>query len=484
MRALGQGIVGVFDSVKFRLTIVYLIHFALLAGALFSSLQPFSEVRAASTGRQSAPQDLESLQGYLDPAPGGMDVRYAWTLPGGRGENVIIVDIEVNWNLKHVDLAAATADLAILVRGPDPQPEMNVNHGAAVLGELVAGADGVGVTGIANRARLGLVSPVSDDNVERVADAITRAARNLQPGDVILIESQTFTGPHFNPLTGAGLAPIEYEIPVFDAIQAPTSRGIVVVEPAANGSDNLDHPDYRGAFDRGARDSGAILVGAGKPPAGFGKGPDRARTDESNFGSRVDVQGWGRGVTTCGFGDLNPDEGENNWYTDKFGATSGAGAMVAGAAAVIQSIVKARGMDPLSPAQLRRLLTATGTPQAGDPSENIGPRPDIRAAIALLDMDSTQHNPKITALKFKSASGKLIVDGENFIPAESIVEIGGTPVTRLKYPSAYFLPGGTTTRIMTKGDISALLPRGVDVAVTVFTPGSGRRSLPYIFRRN
>jgi hypothetical protein len=93
-------------------------------------------------------------------------------------------------------------------------------------------------------------------------------------------------------------------------------------------------------------------------------------------------------------------------------------------------------------------------------------------------------DPKVTALKFKGASGKLIVDGENFIPSDSIVEIGGTPVTRLKYPSAYFLPGGTTTRIMTKGDISALLPRGVDVAITVYTPGSGRRSLPYVFRRN
>ena len=104
--------------------------------------------------------------------------------------------------------------------------------------------------------------------------------------------------------------------------------------------------------------------------------------------------------------------------------------------------------------------------------------------MALLDSDSSLQDPKITALKFKGASGKLIVDGENFIPSDSIVEIGSTPVTRLKYPSGYFLPGGTTTRIMTKGDISALLPRGVDVSITVFTPSSGRRSLPYMFRRN
>ena len=34
-------------------------------------------------------------------------------------------------------------------------------------------------------------------------------------------------------------------------------------------------------------------------------GPDRSRLDFSNFGKAVDVQGWGREVTTCGYGDLH-----------------------------------------------------------------------------------------------------------------------------------------------------------------------------------
>jgi len=29
--------------------------------------------------------DFTARQGYLDPAPGGIDARFAWTLPGGRG---------------------------------------------------------------------------------------------------------------------------------------------------------------------------------------------------------------------------------------------------------------------------------------------------------------------------------------------------------------------------------------------------------------
>ena len=468
---------GGFHRVRYVLAV-------LILSLVSSPIQYFCPTSATGVSAQSAPQELEAFQGYLDAAPDGMDVRYAWSLPGGRGENVTIVDVEINWNLRHNDLAAAAADPVVLVRGSDPNPDINIDHGTAVLGELFAAPDGIGVTGIAHGARMGLVSPLFDGSVPRLAEAITRAARDLDPGDVVLIEAQSFAGPRLDPQTGRGLAPIEYENPVFDAIKAATSRGIVVVEPAANGFDNLEHSAYGGAFDRTRRDSGAIMVGAGLPPAGlYGTGPDLARTEESNYGSRVDVQGWGRFVTTCGYGDLRREQGENNWYTDRFGATSAAAAMVAGAAALLQSIVKARGQAPLSPIQLRRLLTLTGTPQTGNLSEHIGPRPNLRAAIDALD-SAVATEPRITSLKLKGSSGKLIVDGENFLPSDSIIEIGGTAVTKLKYPSAYFVPNGGTTRIMTKRDVTAMLPRGVDVPITVFTPSTERRSEAVIFRRD
>ena len=105
------------------------------------------------------------------------------------------------------------------------------------------------------------------------------------------------------------------------------------------------------------------------------------RTDESNFGSRVDVQGWGRGAGLR-LRRSAQDMAENGG-TDRFGK-SGTSAMVAGAAA-IQSIVKARGRA-LLPATAA--TGATGTPQSGDLSENIGPRPDLKAAMALLDTNS------------------------------------------------------------------------------------------------
>src|SRR5205085_3874840 len=66
---------------------------------------------------------LETFQGYLDPAPLGIDARYAWTVAGGRGENVRICDIEYSWNLTHNDLLNAASSLFVYVKGVNPLPD-------------------------------------------------------------------------------------------------------------------------------------------------------------------------------------------------------------------------------------------------------------------------------------------------------------------------------------------------------------------------
>jgi subtilisin family serine protease len=458
--------------------------FSLVFLLLVSMVAPTPGARASRQADDLEPRELEAFQGYLDPAPTGMDIRYAWTLPGGHGENVRIVDIEFNWNLSHNDLAGAVADPFILVRGTDPLPQFNINHGTAVLGELVASPDGIGVTGIAYGAQIGLINPVSDgSSIPRVADAINLAARRLDAGDVILLEQQSIAGPRFDASNGRGLLPIEFDPGVFDAIRAAVARGIVVIEPASNGFENLDDPIYKGAFDRTKKDSGAIFVGSAFPPEGiYGPGPDRVRTEDSNYGGRLDVQGWGRYVTTCGYGDLRREQGENNWYTINFGGTSSAAAMVAGAVAVLQSIVKERGLSPLTPAQVRQLLGATGSPQKGDCSQNIGPRPDLRAAIAAIDSGNAGPTPRITAVVFNKSNGRLTVDGESFVAGDSIIEIDGARVRKLKYPTGSDLCAGTATRIMSKKNVSGQLPADKEVEITVFTPSTGKRSEPFPFR--
>ena len=456
-----------------------IIAISLACSLTYLAARPAARVAAAFPVIED-PADLERLQGYLDSAPGGMDVRYAWTLPGGRGENVRVVDIEINWNLHHSDLNAAAENSFLRVEGYDPRPDISKNHGSAVIGELVAANNGVGITGIAHQAQLGIVSPLRQGDISRIADAIDRAAQALRPGDIILIEDQSVKGPHFNPTNGLGLLPVEFEAEIFDAIKRATDAGLIVIEPAGNGSENLDHADYNGYFHPN-HDSGAIMVGAGfPPPSVFPEGTDRSRTDESNFGSRVDVQGWGRSIVTCGFGDLRNDQGENNFYTNKFGATSGAAAMVAGAAAVLQSIVKERGLTPLTSPQMRRLFRLTGTPQTGNLNKSIGPRPDLRAAIAWLDASDAP--PRITSIRYKAGVGKLFVEGENFLPADSAIEINGIRVTKMKYPEEALLPNGTTTMVLGKAVFSDLLPRDTDVAITVFTPSTNARSEPFLFR--
>src|SRR5207237_3049988 len=107
-------------------------------------------------------------------------------------------------------------------------------------------------------------------------------------------------------------------------------------------------------FARGTRDSGAIVVGAGAPPPGtHGRdhGPDRSRLDFSNYGSVIDVQGWGREVTTAAYGDLQGGVNEDVWYTDQFSGTSSASPIVVGAVGCLQGAMRSRG-TPQTPAQV------------------------------------------------------------------------------------------------------------------------------------
>jgi len=74
----------------------------------------------------------------------------------------------------------------------------------------------------------------------------------------------------------------------------------------------------------------------------------------SNFGSRIDCFAWGEGVTTCGDGQ----NGIGNLdYTDIFGGTSSASAIITGVVLVIQSLAKTRRGSPLSSTDMRSLLS-------------------------------------------------------------------------------------------------------------------------------
>ncbi len=74
--------------------------------------------------------DFTARQGYLGPAVVGIDANYAWTVPGGRGAGVNIIDIEWGWRFTHEDL---TQNQGGVVSGTNSSDD---NHGTAVLGKF------------------------------------------------------------------------------------------------------------------------------------------------------------------------------------------------------------------------------------------------------------------------------------------------------------------------------------------------------------
>jgi hypothetical protein len=357
-------------------------------GDFLASLQAAANVDAAEFAPLPSPlpattPDFTANQGYLGPAPGGIDAQFAWTIPGGDGTGIRIYDVEYEWNQNHEDLSKA-AGVTLLLDSGDVAvgPFNNNNHGTAVLGELIADNDTIGVTGISFGADIGLAPSNTQDLGLNVANAILLAVADSSPGDVILLEAQTAVcgaGPCDSTQVGCG--PVEWNQATFDAIQTAVANRVTVVEAAGNGNVNLDQAGCNSLFDRTMRDSGAIIVGAGEPPGT----DDRERRATSSFGSRVDVQGWGTGIMTTGYGTsyVDPDDptNPNRFYRDSFGGTSGASPMVAGSVANLQGIALNQFGTPLLPFQLRALLRDTGSPQLGDTSQNIGPRPDLQAAI-------------------------------------------------------------------------------------------------------
>lgn len=348
----------------------------------------------APTPQEAPPAtpDFTARQGYLDAAPGGVEARWAWTQAGGRGAGIRIIDIEGAWRFDHEDLMTNQGGL---VGGTMSSDIGWRNHGTAVLGEYSGDLNAVGVSGISSDA---IASAISIFGGTGSAGAINAAAARLGPGDVILIELHR-PGPR-NAFAQRddqrGYIAVEWWPDDFAAILNAVNRGIIVVEAAGNGAENLDDAIYQtpatgfpsgwtNPFRRTNRDSGAILVGAGAPPAGtHGRthGADRSRLDFSNFGALIDTQGWGREVTTAGYGDLQGGTNENIWYTDRFSGTSSASPIIVGVAASLQGMARARGAPVLTPAQFRNCLRTTGSPQQDEPgrpaTQRIGNRPNLR----------------------------------------------------------------------------------------------------------
>ncbi len=320
--------------------------------------------------------NFESGQLYLGTAPGGVDARAAWTLPGGTGIGTQIIDVEYGWQLTHEDLPGGPSAVVI---GFNPQDD--THHGTAVLGEMAAGRNGIGMTGIAYETDIGISSVWTMST----ASAIVLATDSSDPGDAILIELHA-PGPHYD-FQGrddqAGYVAMEYWQDNFDAMLYAWANGVIVCEAAGNGSENFDDPMYDSLFHPAYRYSHAIICGAGNPPNSTDN--DRSPLTFSNYGQRVDLQGYGILVYTLGYGDLYSAGGINYYYTAGFSGTSSASPIVTGAVLCVSGVFQQMlGMVPDADT-IRNLLINTGSPQQLPLlTRHIGPRPNLRAALATL----------------------------------------------------------------------------------------------------
>ena len=309
---------------------------------------------------------FDAQQTYRSPL--GVDAAFA-TLVGANGAGVRLLDVESAWDYAHEDLVG-------LDMHPEPNQtiasdfiaEQRFHHGSAVIGVTSSLDNGYGMTGLVRGAEVYTFPQKTNEAGWRRVDAVAAAIAAARPGDVVLLEMQTFGAD-------GNYGPAEYEQAVWSVVKAGTDRGVIVVAAAGNGAEDLDGPGYAEYRARG--DSGAIIVGAASH--------EGERLDFSTFGARVDVHGWGENVATLGYGELaTVGDDVHQAYTARFAGTSSASPIVASAAVAIQSFAIARLGRSLAPDEMRQLLVSTGTPQLPSVAGKIGPRPNIRAAIEKL----------------------------------------------------------------------------------------------------
>lgn len=309
----------------------------------------------------------------------GVNMEYAWDL-GLNGQNIRVRDIEYGFNKNHEEFAHRENVMV----APNLSINSNVNpnwqeHGTAVMGIVCADPADYGIKGLAHGASEVLLYPeYTNEYFYNRFQAVSRAINNSTLGNVVIYEMQTIGA---STTQDDDYVPAEYSFSIWNLTKAATDMGIIVVAAAGNGNQNLDDPMYEQYMSRG--NSGAIIVGAGTASVLH----NRINTSwwGSTYGSRVDLQGWGEGVLTAGYGDYATIGGDFNQRYTIFNGTSSATPIVASCVIVLQSYYYNLFNEYLLPTQMKEILQTTGYPQGTGVAGNIGPLPNMQAAIAYIN---------------------------------------------------------------------------------------------------
>ena len=401
----------------------------LLAGLASLFAHPLSAERL---GRQDTP-DFVGLQTYK--AAEWHDINRAAAIYGATGQGVTIADNEGTLDWGHSDLQGPNGPRIEILqygetlgkRGPAmclrskhgfPCTSGHMQHGTMIAGIIMAQNNGFGVTGIVPDAKYLFASSNSIYGEEKDLDhGLIALDSRLKKGDVLLLQRQSFLSegqtawtiintsegdPNFPLVVGQG-GPIDADETVRPFLKDFSSRGVTVVFAAGNSNAFLPSDKKYAALP----DEGFLKVGATLAKS-------RLKYPYSNFGGDILLNSWGQGIATTGFSyslteethskiwpsdavakldlDRHPKFGPVDWwreignepdyYTDDFGGTSGASAIVAGMAAALQGVAKRELGRCLTPREIRSALQDSAA--SDNRNQGIGVTPRLFPAIQTL----------------------------------------------------------------------------------------------------
>lgn len=357
--------------------------------------------------------NYQAQQSYIGENP-GVNMQYAWdNMQTASG--ITIRNIEYGVNVNHEEFAGGGASIAAGMNISSAATIDYTEHGTCVFGVVYANNGTYGVSGLAHGATAMILYPEWQQSGYNRINAVTQAVVASQLGDVIIYEMQEY-GQSDNFVCA------EFNQVVWDLTVAASATGAIVVAAAGNGNQNLDLPFYASYMNRG--DSGALIVGAGTSNS------NHSKLYFSTYGSRVNVQGWGQNVYTTGYiPELNGfkfSDDFNQSYTPSFNGTSAATPMVASCVAVLQSYHHSLAGTYLTAIQMRAILQQTGIAQSSAFQGNIGPFPNMQAAMQLIYSNYLLEVKKSTIAVFSvypnpAATTLNIVASEDFSEGSSVV---------------------------------------------------------------
>ncbi|WP_177760990.1 T9SS type A sorting domain-containing protein [Flavobacterium sp. I3-2] len=324
-------------------------------------------------------------QVYIQTNP-GVNMQYAWN-QGVLGQNVRVRDVEYGMSITHEELSAPKFSNANPINALVDSSWLD--HGTATAGVVAAHNGTYGITGMQHGISEFKVFPEYTTSGYSRVSAVNASLQASLAGDVVIFEMQTYGFNYTNEDHKYVVA--EYENSIWDLTKAMTDAGIHVVAAAGNGNQNLDLIGYQSYMNRG--NSGAVIVGAGSPNT------LHERLYFSTYGQRVDLQGWGFDVVTSGYGDYALLGNDSNQSYTQFNGTSSATPIVASCVIALVSRAKATNRI-LTPNEARTILKETGIAQGGNTTENIGPIPNMQAALQYLDNYLLSTN-KVDAIPMK-----------------------------------------------------------------------------------